>query len=490
MMLRWEEFHALNASHVIHLGKCYAPTEVEQVAIRVSRSLGLLPISFDADRRTILFHDERSEGIETTPLFTHFSFVGPVRPAMEAVLNDQLNREFGTVPHWPIRFALIDTPGEGQFLVLTYHHVLSDSRGISLLAREVVRALDGRPARITRLDFQPPSLKRIFPVDLGWRGLLRRGRSTISELLTSQSCCALPRHRQPRTELAIECGVRSLEFSTSLLKETAHRLGVTVQAVVAAAFLEALHLNFADLIHSSLRKSLAVYSPADLRRESNVDVDRAVSQILGCLTSRVEIPPGTSFQTIVNAVAQQAKRDRSSGHHREHSAHMDFMSRIWDMLPRGLNRVAGPSLIPLAGFISNVNLTEFLSEELRDGLIQDYLRFSGTGILSPMMLGITTVGGQVNLTTTHHGDVFSEEEVRRIVSHVAWRLSGEVDLIASQAEFLSRPFNQPEFACLTSTESTQYWRNRLSDLELVSTSRGPRNERRYEPASTHETSPC
>jgi len=461
MMLRWEEFHALNAIHIVRLGRCHAPEHVAQVVDRVTRSLGLLPVSFDAKRRSILFHDEKSDGIETAPTFLHLPFVGPVRSAIEAVLNDQLNREFGTVPHWPVRFALIDTPSEGQFLALTYHHAVSDSRGVSLVLREILRALQGRVPLVRRLDLHPPSLKELFPRELGWRGLLRRGVSTASELFASSVCFSPPRHR--RAEFAIEAGIHSLAFPVSLLKQTSGRLGVTVHALLAAALLEALHLHFADELLSSSRKSLAVYTPADLRRESKVETGNAVGQILGCITTRVAIPEGTAFRTIAEQVARQMQTTRSQGRDREHSAHMDVMSRIWDCLPRFLNRVAGPCLLPMAGFISNVNLSEFLAEEIATGEVQDYLRFTGTGILSPMMLGMTTVGSTVNLTTTHHTDVFSNEEIARIVGHVEWRLSGELDSDGARHEFLARRRSGVEFPEVRSPESVRMWRNRLCD---------------------------
>lgn len=114
---------------------------------------------------------------------------------------------------------------------------------------------------------------------------------------------------------------------------------------------------------------------------------------------------------------------------------MDLMSRIWDTFPRIANRTVGPFLIPLSGFISNVNLTDFLAEEIACGQVRNYFRFSGTGILTPMMLGITTIGETFNLTTTSQRNVFSREEVSRIVAHIQWRLSGELDDLASQERF-------------------------------------------------------
>ncbi len=46
MMLRWESFHALNAAHVVELGRRRSPTEVQRAVEQTCAVLGLGPIEF------------------------------------------------------------------------------------------------------------------------------------------------------------------------------------------------------------------------------------------------------------------------------------------------------------------------------------------------------------------------------------------------------------------------------------------------------------
>ncbi|HWL08213.1 MAG TPA: hypothetical protein VNQ76_07410 [Planctomicrobium sp.] len=238
--------------------------------------------------------------------------------------------------------------------------------------------------------------------------------------------------------MTVESGVHVVDLSTEILKHTSRSLGVKVQDLLFASLLEALSLNFSSELAKSRRKNIGIYAPADLRAESVVNTDATIGQILGCITVREQVGPGMSFSELVRNVASQTSSVKKRKAHRDHSFHMNVMSRIWDLFPDRLNRVAGPYLIPLSGYISNVNLTDFLAEELVNGTIRNYFRYSGTGLLSPMMLGITTLGPVFNLTTTHHRDVFTHEDITRIVSHVQMRLAGHVELSGCRKEVPAR----------------------------------------------------
>ncbi len=56
----------------------------------------------------------------------------------------------------------------------------------------------------------------------------------------------------------------------------------------------------------------------------------------------------------------------------------------------------------------------------------DYHRFTGTGIITPMMAGLTTTGPHANLTSTRHTDVFTEDEHRLLMRHIEHRLAGRL----------------------------------------------------------------
>ncbi len=433
MMLRWEEFHAMNAIHVLHLGTTYNPAFVQQVISERCQSLGLAPVEFINNRRSIRFADEMQAG-EVPPPFQYQMRSGPAEWALQGILTDELNTPFEEGMHWPFRFFLIETE-QGQFLVLNYQHAISDSRGISLILREIIRALAGIPPAVASLDRNPPPLKKLFPAKSSIRGMLRRGADFFAEITESVSCYHHPRRFSG--SLAAESAIHSNGLSTAILKQTTQRLGVKVQDLLFASLLEALSLNFAEQLRTSSRKTIGVYAPADLRRDSTLNTDTAIGQLLGCINVREFMGEQRTFRDLAKSISIRTTRLKESKTYREHSLHMDVMSRIWDRLPKRANRVAGPYLIPLSGYISNVNLTDFLAEEITSGLIQNYFRFSGTGILTPMMFGMTTLGKTFNLTSTHHLNVFSSRDMARIMAQIQMRLSGDIDSLPSQNRFLN-----------------------------------------------------
>jgi len=166
-----------------------------------------------------------------------------------------------------------------------------------------------------------------------------------------------------------------------------------------------------------------------------VDVGHALGQILGCMTVRARLDRPLLFGSLFAQVTAQTRRAKQRRSYRAHAAHMDLMARCWDLLPRRINRWLGPGSCPLAAFISNVNLTGFLAQEMAAGQVLEYHRVTGTGLMVPMMFGITTLGPSVSVTTTHRSNVFYPADMARISAHVLRRLKGELPDAASRADF-------------------------------------------------------
>jgi len=145
------------------------------------------------------------------------------------------------------------------------------------------------------------------------------------------------------------------------------------------------------------------------------------------------LTPGSRFSDLVQDISRQTRAIKASREYLAHSTHMSHMARLWDMCPQRYNRVIGPHLFPVMSLISNVNLSEFLAREITAGFVIDYHRFTGTGILTPMMAGLTTVGSNVNLTSTRHTNVFSADEHAWLMHHVERRLLGSLPEVATKA---------------------------------------------------------
>ncbi|HCP12194.1 MAG TPA: hypothetical protein DIT89_07650, partial [Planctomycetaceae bacterium] len=169
---------------------------------------------------------------------------------------------------------------------------------------------------------------------------------------------------------------------------------------------------------------IGLYTPVDLRHETIPPVPEASGQILGGYTLRPRRRRGQSFADFVRQMAAETQQIKRSGVYRFYERHLEFMSNIWDCLPRWGNRVAGPGLVPVSALVSNVNLNTFLCDELASGQLQRYSRYTGTGIMTSMMLGLTTCGNTLEVSSTHHSVLFSQEQAAAIRQRVRYRLLG------------------------------------------------------------------
>ena len=483
MMLRWEEFHPVNAAHVVRLGWPESVGVVERVVRETCQALGLGPVGFCARRQRFEYPDAPAALVPFEQLSAES---GVAEVALEEMLDEQLNLPFPPGCHWPLRFVLLEgkrfagQPGaparQEQHLALVYQHAISDSRGMSILLREVLRGLargwvESRPLRL-----DPPALETLFPADLGWLRWPSLVGESIREVVQSKDCLAPPQrisgcpwekssmnffhsvarwksqgfprstgiassdaapYSQPAGEHWVTSAIQCTDLSAARLKKTAQQYGGTVGDLLFAAVLEALHFHFWEEQTRARRNSLAVYAPVDLRREAPVDVGHALGQILGCMTVRARLDRPLLFGRLFAQVTAQTRRAKQRRSYRAHAAHMDLMARCWALLPRSINRWLGPGSCPLAAFISNVNLTGFLDQELAAGQVLEYHRVTGTGLMVPMMFGITTLGPSVSVTTTHRSDVFDPAAMARISAHILRRLKGELPDTASRQEFES-----------------------------------------------------
>ena len=481
MMLRWEEFHPVNAAHVVRLGWPESVGVVERVVRETCQALGLGPVGFCARRQRFEYPDAPAVPV---PFEQRSTAAGVAKVALEELLDEQLNLPFPPGCHWPLRFVLLDgkrfagKPGapaqHEQHLVLVYQHAISDSRGMSILLREVLRGLARGSVESRPLQLDPPALEKLFPADLGWLRWPSLVLASIREVFHSKDCLTPPQRfsscpwkkssmnffhsvarwksrgfprstgsassdaaldPQPASEHWVTSAIQCTDLSTARLKKSAQQCGGTVGDLLFAAVLEALHFHFWEEQERAGRHSLAVYAPVDLRQEAPVDVGHALGQILGCMMVRARLDRPLLFGRLCAQVTAQTRRAKQTRSYRAHAAHMDLMARCWDLLPRSINRWLGPGSCPLAAFISNVNLTGFLDQEMAAGQVLEYHRVTGTGLMVPMMFGITTLGPSVSVTTTHRSTVFDPADMARISAHVLRRLKGELPDAASREEF-------------------------------------------------------
>jgi len=418
MMVRWELFQPLNAAHVVELGHRILPESlVAGISTALFRHLqGPIEISTSGNH---LRFDSRETNL--WPRLVVECCQSPLLglSAVHAILGQQLNIAFPQGVHWPVRFHLITSADQRTFLVVTYRHAVADSRSVSALLRTLLRSAHGEPNATDLLDLAP-DLHQILPEFKRWTYPLRVARQLWKEFVHgAMSWRAHDRH--PASGLVMTGGGED-KFPLALLKETAHRYQATIQELFIASLLDA----FAELLpERQNRLRFGIYTPVDLRTETEPPVPEAFGQILGGYTLRQRRPRSASFTQLVKTVAAESAVLKRQRDYRLYEQHLRFAAHIWDRLPDAANRLTGPFLAPVAALASNVNLARFLADEISCGQILGYQRFTGTGIMTSMMAGLTTLGDSFSLTTTTRDDLYSPAEMTSLRGHLQQRLIGQ-----------------------------------------------------------------
>ena len=339
--------------------------------------------------------------------------------AIAGVLDRELNRYFPGGLHWPFRFHAICETADRWHLVVVYRHAFMDSRGISALCRSVLRVLRGFELTEPAPGFAP-DLSLIVPA-FSDSAAARHSVVSVSREIFHGLGSWRAQQRFAGPDRCVT-GVESESLSLSGVLQSARSLCVTVQDLLLAA----MHDSLSQMsLVTGRRQRIGLYTPVDLRQETVPPVPEASGQVLGGYTLRLPRERGGSFADLAKRVSRESQAIKRSGHYRLYERHLSFMTAVWDRLSHRANEVAGPFLAPVAALASNVNLNVFFEDELQSGQLLDYSRYTGTGIMTSMMVGLTTCGANCRISTTHHSTLFAESEIRELRRRVCCRLLGE-----------------------------------------------------------------
>jgi len=417
MMLRWEQFCPLNAAHVLTLsGSVTALSLGEAVRAALGRHFPLpAEVCTAGNRMRCGVWKGQGSDLELTVTTV------PRQPesAISSVLDRELNRYFPGGLHWPFRFHAICETEDRWHLVVIYRHAFMDSRGVSALCRSVLRVLRGYELTEPAPGFAP-DLSTIVPA-FGDSAAARDSVVSVAREILHGLGSWRATQRFSGEDRCVT-GVEQESLSVACVLQSARSLGVTVQDLLLAAMHDSL--SSMSLI-TGRRQRIGLYTPVDLRQETVPPVPEASGQVLGGYTLRLPRSRGGTFADLVQRVSQESREIKRTGHYRLYERHLSFMTSVWDRLSQRANRLAGPFLAPVAALASNVNLNQFFEDELHSGQLLDYSRYTGTGIMTSMMFGLTTCGASCRISTTHHSTLFSESEIRELRRRVCRRLLGE-----------------------------------------------------------------
>ena len=439
MMFRWEQHLPLNALHLVNLAFHPDPVSTQRCLAQTCASLGLRKVRVD-DRGQSLSWDTLAEmeRDEAPPLHLR-SLASATNASLSRAINAELNQPFPRGTHWPIRGVQFELAGQDTYLGLVYHHLVTDARGVSLVLRDWLHRLAGLDPRPLALDLTYPQ-----PEDLTDDNAIQHWGETLTGLGRSLAdVLSLRKFRRPRPiqpgPRRICSGIHETAARLARVQGFAKALGATLGDLVLAALFEGLTLSLAK--KEQERLPLALCMPVDLRQRASDDYSQVLGQMLGSLTVRDVGGPAEPFTQRVARIAEETRILKAGDRAAHYALQMRFMSRLWDLAPDWINRVTGPALIPLAGCLSNVNFTETFGTEYEQGLIHGYYRFSGTGPLVPLMISMTTLPGLLSLTTSHHSDVLTPTQVKRLMAHLRLRIQGELPDQSSLSLFAGLPLD-------------------------------------------------
>lgn len=431
MMLRWEEFRPVNAAHLVVLQDRITLESLKRAVQAATRTLSLGPVEICSRRTTIRWHDGSSAARDF-----------PVPTILEACSWEQLysgvaselNTRFVGDVHWPFRLSFVPDVSGQSAILLTYQHAVTDSRGASIILREILRELrrNGEPEHsgetTTWRSPEVPSLQ-------SKRSLPGRIADSITEAI--QGSRQVRRRQCSITSARIVCPVPHARLRLDAVKQTARAYGVRIQPLFLAAIFEGLSVLLQDEIGAGRwRREIRIQTPVDLRSEHAASASDPRIQFLGCTAHSIRGTQKRSFADILASLKKESQSLRDPSHAARCLGRMETMARVWDSVPRSWNRAISPALFSAAALSSNVNLGEFFSEEVRAGQIASCLRFTGTGILIPLMIGLTTVGDEMFLTMTSHEGAFTTAELQLLMDHLVSRMTDVQRLPATEGRTL------------------------------------------------------
>ncbi len=422
-MLKWDKLHPYNAVHVV-------------------RVLG--PARTDALRSAAWEVAKKAElgELAVNPLGTAYEYrplqvlrVQEVTPGscddtrLNEIISEEINTPFYGAVHHPIRWtAFNEADGRAHYIVLCYHHAISDAYGIERLFAAVLRRYLGLPeraedagltTRLTRLD----------------RSL--RPAATIIEYVIGQIRLGT-RHREMRrahkmpderlggdyTSVAVRTAPDGL---LERLSASCKRQDVGVNDALIAAFASAIAGQTPDRHESRRRKYLTMATVVSARRnlapEQANDFGVCLSSILTVLRQ-----PDISIHELVRDVARQTRALKTNPTRAVAETNLRYFSTrwLWWMATLRYDRRSFRRVFPVCGAVSTVFVDENRFIDLAPRVTR-YVRACPAGPVMPLLLGPTIYNGRLELGLTYRIACRTHKQAEALLDAIVQRLEELAD---------------------------------------------------------------
>ena len=314
--------------------------------------------------------------------------------ALDDHLTAEMNRPFdaGALPLRP--FVARDAGGD--WVGVVYQHWVADSVAVRFFMKHWVHRLVGSPLPPEAVTLEAGGLLRRFGPEAGGWSVL----STVAETIGFAATMKRMRRVEPAADQSVR--VRTSFASPGLidaLLARARRANATVGDVFLAAAADVCH-RFGPGVATKRRPDLALGTIVDLRARHPRLPDSVFGLYLGFLISPFDAASLRSFEDAVARARQlrlaQAARKSAEASQLRMGLGLLLAGRLSPRKRLEFYR----KRLPLAGGLSNLNLTPGWVGRLHPNRVTAYHRVSPTGPMMPLVFTPTTLGSTLSLCCT------------------------------------------------------------------------------------------
>lgn len=409
LMLKISRLTPYNAVHAVKLKPQQADISTLHMALELAineslQTLGLgLPIFSDA-HQDLSFHSEVQN-----------CFLNTKNMLLQAHVNIEMNKAFQQ-DELPLRFFLLASEHD-HYLSITYNHWIVDAYGISRLIEVIFGHASGDMVR--PLSLSAPNMKACFPKIYGNLAPFYRLFTVLSSALRF---CSAYRPLINNIECT-ESGNSAYIFEPDVIlglskycKQAKISLNDLFVAILAQLFGDVSHM---ERMHShqkrfkAKRDQIVIAVISNIRQQSRLCLDHVFSLFLGFFYLSFKSPEGQTLQDLSQDIHLKTKYLKKSSAALKHSLLFKVQNWFWD---NKKNDHAKYRLFnkntPITLGISNMDMRH-LSPLLQPS-IEQYIRFSPTAMVCPLVFNLSTFNQYLSLGISFRKACYSDEAVAQI----------------------------------------------------------------------------
>lgn len=388
LMVKMSVLAPYNAVHAVSMKNANVNLALLQDSIHhVINALGIGHPQLSADHQYVTF----------TPIQQRLPLVERIM-ALHQHVESEMNHRFAP-NDTPLRFFMI-YDNETLYLAVTYNHWIADAFAIGRFIESIFAHIHGeiRP----ELTLSTPQMNECFKPIYGKRAGYHRYLTVIQSALRFSRAFRTPISHVEQTE----SGNCSYVFEPAILKQLSQyckteqiTLNDLFLTVLARLFGEITQKNRAMIQRKGLkprRDRIVIAVISNIRRQSRFPLSNIFSLFLGFFYLSFRSPEQQSFHALSHKICSQTKRLKHNNMAVKQSLLFRVQNFIWDRKNNTLSQYRLFSKnTPITVGISNMDMRH--TESALHNSINQYIRFSPTAMVCPIVFNLTTFNDHLSL---------------------------------------------------------------------------------------------